>query len=103
MLAPRLACVSTTPLGAAVDPDVNCSSAGAFGDVGAGSGREGPARRSSIEYIGGVLARSPVASNGATSANVITALARLAARMWRDCRAKVGKSPACAGGQSGTG
>ena len=31
------------------------------------------------------------------------ALARLAARMCRDWRAKVSKSPACAGGQSGTG
>ena len=111
MFAWRFACVSTTPLGAAVDPDVNCSSAGASTGTAIGRVRDGPARSSSTKtvligsavLVGSGFSRTGFTSNGSTSAVVATALARLASRMCCDWRANVGRSPACAGGHSGTG
>ena len=105
MFAWRFACVSTTPLGAAVDPDVNCKSAGASIGTAIGRVRDGPARRSSTKtvLVGSAFRRTGFTSSGSTSAVVTTALARLASRMCCDWRANVGRSPACAGGHSGTG
>ena len=96
-----------TPLGAAVDPEVNWMSAGASLMTGLPGTRAGPRESASIVRIWHSPTRSISSalevSSAATSLVVRMADARLAASRYFVCSWNVLMSPACAGGQSGTG